>query len=82
MRLIDADTVGLTDFEIVVCEGDYKKAFKLLCEKLDSAPTVDAVEVVRCEHCIHYNAGFECLKEGYGIEYPPDYFCGDGKRKE
>lgn len=39
------------------------------------------VEVVRCRDCKHYNAGFECLIEGYGIERPSDYFCADGERK-
>ena len=29
MRLIDADEIGLTDFEIVMCNGDYKEALKM-----------------------------------------------------
>lgn len=37
--------------------------------------------LVRCRDCKHYNAGLECLIEGYGIERPADYFCADGKRK-
>ena len=41
MRLIDADSVMFTNLEIVMCEGDFKKAFKLLCKKLDDAPTVN-----------------------------------------
>ncbi len=48
---------------------------------IDSVPAADVVEVVRCGECQHYNAGFECLIEGYGIERPADYFCADGKRK-
>lgn len=48
----------------------------------ESAPAADVVEVVRCRDCKHYNAGFECLIEGYGIERPADYFCADGKRKD
>ena len=39
-------------------------------------------ELVRCKECKHYNAGFECLKEGYGIEYPQDWYCADGERKD
>ena len=27
MRLIDADLLGLTDMEIIMCDGDYKEAF-------------------------------------------------------
>lgn len=37
--------------------------------------------VVRCRDCKHYNAGFECLAEGYGIERDPDWFCADGERE-
>ena len=36
-------------------------------------------EIVRCRDCKHYNAGFECLAEGYGIERDPDWFCADGE---
>ena len=49
---------------------------------IDSLPAADVAEVVRCGECKHYNAGFECLIEGYGIERPADYFCADGKRKD
>lgn len=45
MRLIDAKKLGLTDFEIFMCDGDYKQALKLLLSKIDNAPTVDAVPV-------------------------------------
>lgn len=45
-------------------------------------PAVDAVEVVRCGECKHYNAGFECLIEGYGIVRSRDWFCADGERRD
>ena len=51
-------------------------------DALVALPAADMVEVVRCRDCKHYNAGFECLIEGYGIERPADYFCADGKRKD
>lgn len=38
-------------------------------------------EIIRCKDCKHYNAGFECLIEGYGIEYDEDYFCGSAERR-
>ncbi len=37
--------------------------------------------IVRCGECKHYNAGFECLAEGYGIERDPDWYCAGGERK-
>lgn len=52
-----------------------------LMDRINGLPTVDAVPVVRCGECKHYNAGFECLAEGYGIERDPDWYCADGERK-
>lgn len=45
MILIDKDSIKFTKFEMAMCGGDFQKAFKLLCEKLDDAPIVDAVPV-------------------------------------
>lgn len=39
MRLIDADEIGLTDFEIVMCNGDYKEVLKMLVAKISNQPT-------------------------------------------
>jgi hypothetical protein len=55
----------------------------------DAADAIEALqaempkrgEIVRCGECKHYNAGFECLAEGYGIERDPDWFCAGGERK-
>lgn len=44
-RLIDADKIGLTNFEIFMCDGDYKEALKMILEKINNAPTVIAAEV-------------------------------------
>ena len=45
------------------------------------APKVDAVEVVRCKDCKHYNEGF-CV--GYHAHHDtmPDDFCSYGERKD
>lgn len=40
MRLIDADKLGLTNTEILMCNGDYKEALKMILEKIEKAPTV------------------------------------------
>ena len=40
-RLIDADTLGLTDMEIIMCNGNYKEALKMLLDKIDHAPTIE-----------------------------------------
>ena len=41
MRLIDADKLGLTDFEIILCDGDYKEVLKQILCKIENAPTID-----------------------------------------
>lgn len=49
MRLIDADEIGLTDFEIVMCNGDYKEALKMLLDKISNQPTAYALDKVVSE---------------------------------
>lgn len=46
MRLINADKLGLTDFEILMCNGDYKEALKMLIDKIDNAPTAYDVNTI------------------------------------
>lgn len=46
-------------------------------KKLPSAQT----EIIRCKDCKHYNAGFECLIEGYGIERNKNWYCADAERR-
>lgn len=52
---------------------------------IDEQPTVDAVQVVRCEECKHWEeeSTFCLNKDGcYGSETTADWFCADGERKE
>ena len=73
----------------LVCEegqivGWYRPGDGLVIDA--NAPTVDAVEVVRCEDCKH------CDPENYHCDHPmstgaplsrkPDDFCSYGERKE
>lgn len=55
-------------------------------EKLDAAPTVDAVEVVRCKDCEYSydEISYLCCSHGVCVdcEVPPDFYCAEGKRKE
>ena len=83
MRLIDANKLGLTDFEILMCDGDYKEALKLVLSKIRNAPTVDAVPVVRCKDCTYYDHSYEgdfCSSTGAGMD--EDGYCSDGERRE
>ena len=97
MRPIDGDLLMKTVFnDVVLVDGEVKGVGLILAETVDKAPTIDAVEVVRCRDCKHrytencpmYFHDFYWL-EGYG-EYiddytdhtEDDYFCPKGERKE
>lgn len=68
MRLIDADKILARikpydeSDESWVCTGG--TAIKLLYKAINEAPTVDAVEVVRCKDCV-YHRGLNQLEEEY-----------------
>lgn len=51
MRLIDADALGLNDFEIILCDGSYKEALKMLLNKIETAPTVEERKTGRWIFC-------------------------------
>lgn len=69
MKYIEKDEA----YKIVLHYGSYAASAKVA-----DLPSID---LVRCRECKHYNAGFECLVEGYGIERDPDWYCADGERK-
>lgn len=84
MRLIDADK-----FEVYTCVNklsDYVDGVQSMLEAIDSAPTVDAVEVVRCKDCEYSydEISYLCCSHGvcFDCEVPPDFYCAEGKRKE
>ena len=47
-RLIDAGKIGLTEFEIILCQkgNPFKNALEMLLEKIENAPTVIEAEEV------------------------------------
>lgn len=65
MRLIDADALlpmmkyATTDSEIGVFP--IKIGFNAIAKVIDDAPTVDAVEVVRCKDCKYYEEQDETI---------------------
>ena len=93
-RLIDAEPI-----KKFIVDGlnnpDLKKAFghdaiEILTE-IEYAPTVDAVEVVRCKDCKwrkEWLSGglFYCCNPSYGmasgVELKDDDFCSYGERRE
>ena len=93
MRLIDADIADVViiydksnELTQVSAIREYIKRQKAF---LDKFPTIDAVPVVRCRECKHYEMGL-CLKiydDGVASRYAwqerKTYdFCSYGERKE
>lgn len=81
-RLIDADKLGIYFADVQLANRGWRDD---VCELLDDvmyaleeAPTIDAVEVVRCKDCKYWNNG-DC----YRLELSrPDDFCSYGEKKE
>jgi len=51
-RLIDADTIGLTNFEIILCKQEkepYKEALKMVLNKIEKSPTIISEDERRAE---------------------------------
>lgn len=96
MRLIDADSVFCRyygEFEKQdICDGEQDRDWIKKC--VEEAETVDAVPVVRCLECRHYNEIrtkkygnliCRCTRMGkYNMDYPvrPYDFCSYGEKTD
>ena len=84
-RLIDANALIREHGEDIT---NWDKPCAVYISSIENAPTVDAVEVVRCKDCVNY-CGFEHCKNGIcdvdsvskRAVYPND-FCSYGERKD
>lgn len=85
MRLIDAD--ALLEDAAEACEdygGGYFE-FGYSHKQIEEAPTIDAVEVVRCKDCRHWHDDGYCNKWDNGPGHPEVWendFCSFGERRE
>lgn len=80
-RLIDANAL-IAEYDLVHV-GEPGKARKLI----EDAPTVEAVEIVRCRDCVHDGLPtcFTCYIEQHELiflNHDPEFFCGAGERKD
>ena len=71
-RLIDADALKYTQ-QVMYKKGDSDEVFVewfISATEIDNAPTVDAVQVVRCKDCKHWDEhsqyGFDSENGVYG----------------
>ena len=93
MRLIDADALNLAFPITDDLYGMLKQVgIEMVKSRIADAPTVDAVEVVRCEKCFYAipynerwtrpkNNNFMWCKRNEDAR-PLDWFCADGERRE
>ena len=97
MKLIDVDIFeSVLDFaDADVCEEspdghcDFGFSRENIRELLQDIPAIDAVPVVRCRECKHYDtADFDgnilcgCTLHSAMLDITPDSFCYYGERKE
>ena len=91
-RLIDADKLlesykkWIPQLSSKEDEGD-RRGVETCIAVLEDMPTMDAVEIVRCKDCKHYEIHKpkvleNCERNGYIIPMKPDDFCSYGERKD
>jgi hypothetical protein len=74
-RLIDLDEIKPIDFPSIEMDGLDAVRY------LNTLPTVDAVEVVRCKDCKHQDEYGDCDIHDDWFTRKPDSFCCYGERK-
>lgn len=92
MRLIDADELyDKAEEKYKDSSGFYRPIYRGFVDDVASAPTVDAVEVVRCKGCKFYTESenrcdhpymdydVECYDQWLVVN--PDDFCSCGERR-
>ena len=105
MRMIDADALKKVMIETLEAllknpkmdnqEAHLLAAFHTVGKMIEDAPTVDAVEVVRCKDCkwythhesddgySYYLCSILSILDGNGnVVESDEFFCGYGKRKD
>ena len=91
MRLIDADALKNDNWNVFEDEYGLPVAY-VLVEDIRNAPTVDAVEVIRCKDCKHYHEFrtkrnkqimrfcMRMAKNDMEYHVKPDDYCSYGER--
>ena len=83
-RLIDANALPMQSRVIKHNGGEFRLEY-VLADDVREAPTVDAVEVVRCRDCVHaivFRTGsVSCIyHDWYRIPVDPDGYCNHGEK--
>lgn len=83
MRLIDADAVVAMT---ATCPKEmdidsFIEGMGVVLDRVYDAPTVDAVQVVRCKECAKRGT-INCDLDYCGYRQADDWYCADGERKD
>ena len=89
-RYIDADILRKNEIarcHCVPCVGSNDNNYKDLDEVLDSCPTADVVEVVRCKDCKFYKDWGDCITCSHwtvfeDVSTEPNALCSYGERRD
>ena len=84
-RLIDAKVYCMELYNEMNYPGrseEFMTAIDVAIADLAEAPTVDAVEVVRCKYCAVPHNKYTGCPELNGLVTPPDFYCPFGERKD
>lgn len=81
-RLVFDDPVNFKEAQIRA--DALKKQGAIIRETIENFPAADVVEVVRCRECRKCTGcdDFWCEEVPEGTYHEPDYFCGNGIRRE
>ena len=91
VRLIDANALKSLLIEVLerikeipkmtIDEMHIISGCHMLCEMIDDAHTIDAVEVVRCRECFYKDIPKCCPYQINGFEVVSNWYCPMGVRK-
>ena len=79
MRLVDADKIF--DGKLLRISAEAYDAVHAIIEKINNAPTVDAVEVIRCKDCEYFLSDEPTICELTMCGAKDDGFCAWAERK-
>lgn len=87
MLLIDVDALHREFIDFIRASNNKTPNWNDAVSLVGSAPTVDAVEVVRCEDCKHFKKPLSPDMWGWCKKMDnkatvEDWYCADGERKD
>lgn len=78
---IDRQKIGLTDFEIIMCDGNYKEALKMLLDKIGKLPAEDVQPIVHGKWLKDYKMP-TCSICGNAVPFPDQYCSNCGSKMD